>query len=138
MKAKKSVLASLFLLLGLNLFSCCSSKSEELKHFEDGKMIHKKSIPHGSADVKATVMNYLEENNFIKTKLKIEEVYEYGAGTQPLPVGTLLDISIPKSEFNNLSIKPKNGETISLRISVNRSFNKNTSADWKYVMLINN
>lgn len=137
MVAKKYVLASLFLLLGINLFSSCSSKSQEIKYLEEGKMIYKRSIPHGSADVKTTVMDYTIKNTFVKTKLKIEEVYEYGAGSQPLPVGTLLNLSIPKSEFNNLSAKPENGDTVSLRISVNRSFNKSNSAVWKYVMFIN-
>ncbi len=137
MNVKKYALIYLFLFVSLISFSCCSQKSEEMKHSDKEKMMPKISIPPGSADVKATLMNHSEENDFIKTSLKIEEVYEYGAGTKPLPVGTLLDISIPKSDLNDSTSKLENGKKFSLRISIRRSFNKETSAEWNYVMLIN-
>lgn len=140
MNVKKYELTYLFLFVSLICFSCCSSKSEseEMKHSEQKKMMFEKSIPPGSADVQATVIKYSKGKDFVKTTLKIEEVYNYGAGTKPLPVGTLLDISIPKTDLNDSTSKLENGKKFSLRISVRRSFNNETSAEWNYVMLINN
>ena len=70
--------------------------------------------------------------------MKIEEVYNYGAGTKQLPVGSLLDISIPKSELDDSAVKLEDQQVISLRISISRSFSEEASADWKFVMFLNN
>ena len=64
MIAKKYFLASMLLMVSLILFSCCSSKSEESKNSQLGKMMYKNSIPPGSADIKATVTNFSEEKDF--------------------------------------------------------------------------
>ncbi len=59
------------------------------------------SIAPGTAKATARVQGYEARDHHYVCTLEIEKVDEYGAGTPALPVGTEIDVVIPKALFGD-------------------------------------
>ncbi len=106
------------ILVALANFSC--SSSEESKKENDAaadSLKYSISIPPGTADIKAEIINYTKEKENLICQLKIQEVFAYGASVSPLPPGTEIKLYISKNLLEKESKKIKEGDVILARIS---------------------
>jgi hypothetical protein len=101
------------------LFSGCCPSSKMNTHMIDKRMENKEyknSIPPGTADIKAEIINVSESGEICK--LKIIEVLGYGSSVTPISPGTEIESFIPETLLKNEAKKLKEGEEIFARISL--------------------
>jgi hypothetical protein len=88
MSASKIPINLVMILFSVYFASCCSSKENtEIKMIKN-KIDRPISIPPGTADIKAEIINIIDDEENYLLKLRIIDVIRYGAGTSPLPQGT--------------------------------------------------
>jgi len=86
------------ILVVLANFSC--SSSEEIKDenkVERDSLKYLISIPPGTADIKAEIIDFSEEKEKYLCQIKILEVFEYGSSISPLPPGSEIKTYVPTS-----------------------------------------
>lgn len=110
------------ILIAMANFSCSSSE-EKIKENDvmADSLKYVMSIPPGMADVKAEVLKCSEENDDIKCRIIIREVFAYGSSTSLLSPGSEIESYISKSLLDKESRKIKEGEVLLVRISQKRA-----------------
>jgi hypothetical protein len=86
-------------------------------HQNDSNKRLEKSIPPGTADIEAEIIGYTEEKDDLICKLKIIEVFAYGASVSPLPPGAEIDTYISKNLMDYDTKEIKAGKLILARVS---------------------
>ena len=131
MTIKKVILIVPIIIGALFISSCCSSKG----NLKDENSIRNSKIPQnippGTADVKAEIINFVEEKDNFICRIKIHEVFEYGASIRPLPSGTEIDCYISKYLLEKEPRDFKEEEIILARVS-----QVNTPGDKNYYEII--
>ena len=96
----------IFVFALLASFSCSSSeKTNEENNTSPNSLKHSISIPPGTADIKAEIINCSGEQSNLICKIKILEVFSYGAEVSPLPPGIEIEVYIDKSLSDQASKK---------------------------------
>jgi len=110
-----SVIITLIAIIKLSCSSSEETKQENAASEDSLKYLI--SIPPGTADIKAEIIEFSEEKENYLCQIKILEVFEYGASISPLPPGTEIKAYIPISLVERESQKIKEKEIILARIS---------------------
>jgi len=114
---KRSLLFSGYLLILFSISFSCSSKETKKDNNSPDSLKHLISIPPGTADVKAEILKYSKDESDFICRLKIREVFEYGASISPIPPNSEIEAYISKNLFEKEENKIKEGEIVSIRIS---------------------
>ena len=94
------------------------------------------SIPPGTADIKAEIINIIDDDENMLCKLRIIDVIQYGAGTSPLPQGTVMEVYIPKTLLGKNPNKINSGDIIFVRVSEVKAIGDRRY--WEIIMFNNN
>ncbi|MGE5353567.1 MAG: hypothetical protein ACM3P0_15890 [Acidobacteriota bacterium] len=99
----KLYIATIILLIISLSCSKCVSKYDngQAQERKEEKPLTEKSLPPGSASIKAWMQEFQEEKNGFLCKVKISEVNGYGSGTPPLPPGYVITLEISRSLLEN-------------------------------------
>jgi hypothetical protein len=116
----------------LFIISCSSSDETKENNETRDSLKLSKSIPPGTADIKAEILDYKEINDDLIFRLKILEVTAYGASTPPLPVGTEIKAYVPKDLLPDESQEIKEQKIIQARFSYFKTPGENQY--WELVM----
>jgi hypothetical protein len=113
--------------------SCSSSEgTDKENNVSPDSLKYSKSIPPGTADIKAEIIEYSKEKDDIVCKLKILEVFAYGSSISPLPRGTEIDSYVSKNLLEKELKIINEGEIIHARVSQTRAFGDNEY--WTIIM----
>jgi hypothetical protein len=135
MSASKIPINLVMILFSVYFASCCSSKENTELRMIKNKIDRPISIPPGTADIKAEIINIIDDEENYLLKLRIIDVIRYGAGTSPLPQGTKIEAYIPKALFENEPNKIKSNELIFVRVSEVKAMGDRRY--WEIIMFIN-
>ncbi|MGE5859069.1 MAG: hypothetical protein ACM34J_00850 [Ignavibacteria bacterium] len=115
---KRSLQFSGYLLILFSLgFSCSSKETNKDNNSPPRSSEDAISIPPNTADVEAEILNSYVRNSNNVCRLKIKEVFEYGAYVNPLPPGTEIEALLSEELLEKESKKIENGEEVFVRIS---------------------
>ena len=110
-----------FTLLGIvilfSLTNCCTTK-DNVK--DEKQMILNKNAPlplaPGTAEVSCSIEETFEKNNKSYCKIKINSVKRYGSGTQPIGVGSVIQLELNDNLKEKLEISRSNNQSSNITI----------------------
>lgn len=114
---------------------CCTSVNKNDSNRQQQISTPQKEIPlpPGSANIKAWIQDYREEEGSFACKMKISEVNGYGPATPPLPQGYILTIDVPKSlieknkyEADKIFVR---GKLVKMSVRYQRTMQQDSASD---------
>jgi hypothetical protein len=142
----KLMITVLLLLLFITLQSCSTkttsseSSKDNTKDSPPQSKLYKDNndLPPGTADIKAEILSFNDSTNNLKTRLKIENVYNYGPATPPLAIGSEIICDIPQSVLNDINTIPSEKfiKGSSFKFIIKHQFgiyNKDNISNWRII-----
>lgn len=135
MSGHKILLKFIGIVILFSLTNCCTTKNN-IADEKQGMVGKKALIPlsQGMAEVICNVQEIFEKNNKLYCKIEINSVKRYGPGTQPIGVGSVMELELNENQKEKLKIFESNNEISNITIAQLRGgMGQEQKNSWKII-----